>query len=175
MHMSIYFILHKQRKKKSFVSSLSTSRSINTALTAPAVGLWRARLCCVDSIFSQIRFVFLRVSVTLVGFFFLFRQSILWKRSGSSLNKEWKKKYVTLSNNGTLSYHSSSSVREHHQADQYGSKTQGTFSTRPEERISAALHIQLQFFRAAFVFGGTVIASKLVLTVDWAIQHLYSN
>uniref|UniRef100_A0A8P4K168 ArfGAP with GTPase domain, ankyrin repeat and PH domain 2 n=1 Tax=Dicentrarchus labrax TaxID=13489 RepID=A0A8P4K168_DICLA len=36
-------------------------------------------------------------------------QLILWKRSGSSLNKEWKKKYVTLSNNGTLSYHSSSS------------------------------------------------------------------
>uniref|UniRef100_A0A7N6A2T4 ArfGAP with GTPase domain, ankyrin repeat and PH domain 2 n=1 Tax=Anabas testudineus TaxID=64144 RepID=A0A7N6A2T4_ANATE len=36
-------------------------------------------------------------------------QSILWKRSGSSLNKEWKKKFVTLSNNGTLSYHSSSS------------------------------------------------------------------
>uniref|UniRef100_A0AAX7TJX9 ArfGAP with GTPase domain, ankyrin repeat and PH domain 2 n=1 Tax=Astatotilapia calliptera TaxID=8154 RepID=A0AAX7TJX9_ASTCA len=36
-------------------------------------------------------------------------QGILWKRSGSSLNKEWKKKYVTLSNNGTLSYHSSSS------------------------------------------------------------------
>uniref|UniRef100_A0A8C5BLY5 ArfGAP with GTPase domain, ankyrin repeat and PH domain 2 n=1 Tax=Gadus morhua TaxID=8049 RepID=A0A8C5BLY5_GADMO len=36
-------------------------------------------------------------------------QSILWKRSGSSLNKEWKKKYVTLSNNGMLSYHSSSS------------------------------------------------------------------
>uniref|UniRef100_A0A8D3BJY4 ArfGAP with GTPase domain, ankyrin repeat and PH domain 2 n=1 Tax=Scophthalmus maximus TaxID=52904 RepID=A0A8D3BJY4_SCOMX len=41
--------------------------------------------------------------------FFSSRQSILWKRSGSSLNKEWKKKYVTLSNNGTLSYHSSSS------------------------------------------------------------------
>lgn len=37
------------------------------------------------------------------------KQSILYKRSGSSLNKEWKKKYVTLSNNGTLSYHSSSS------------------------------------------------------------------
>ncbi|XP_068588902.1 arf-GAP with GTPase, ANK repeat and PH domain-containing protein 2 isoform X3 [Cebidichthys violaceus] len=37
------------------------------------------------------------------------KQSILWKRSGSSLNKEWKKKYVTLSNNGPLSYHSSSS------------------------------------------------------------------
>uniref|UniRef100_A0A673AAC6 ArfGAP with GTPase domain, ankyrin repeat and PH domain 2 n=1 Tax=Sphaeramia orbicularis TaxID=375764 RepID=A0A673AAC6_9TELE len=36
-------------------------------------------------------------------------QLILYKRSGSSLNKEWKKKYVTLSNNGTLSYHSSSS------------------------------------------------------------------
>ncbi|XP_061627582.1 arf-GAP with GTPase, ANK repeat and PH domain-containing protein 2 isoform X4 [Phyllopteryx taeniolatus] len=37
------------------------------------------------------------------------KQSILWKRSGSSLNKEWKKKYVTLSRNGTLCYHSSSS------------------------------------------------------------------
>ncbi|KAF6715141.1 Arf-GAP with GTPase, ANK repeat and PH domain-containing protein 2 [Oryzias melastigma] len=36
------------------------------------------------------------------------KQGILWKRSGSSLNKEWKKKYVTLSNHGTLSYHSSS-------------------------------------------------------------------
>uniref|UniRef100_A0A8C6Q1A3 ArfGAP with GTPase domain, ankyrin repeat and PH domain 2 n=1 Tax=Nothobranchius furzeri TaxID=105023 RepID=A0A8C6Q1A3_NOTFU len=34
---------------------------------------------------------------------------ILTPSSGSSLNKEWKKKYVTLSNNGTLSYHSSSS------------------------------------------------------------------
>uniref|UniRef100_A0A4W5MG42 ArfGAP with GTPase domain, ankyrin repeat and PH domain 2 n=1 Tax=Hucho hucho TaxID=62062 RepID=A0A4W5MG42_9TELE len=34
------------------------------------------------------------------------KQSILWKRSGSSLNKEWKKKYVTLSSNGTLGYHS---------------------------------------------------------------------
>ncbi|XP_061591124.1 arf-GAP with GTPase, ANK repeat and PH domain-containing protein 2 isoform X2 [Cololabis saira] len=37
------------------------------------------------------------------------KQSILWKRSGSSLNKEWKKKYVTLSNSGVLSYHSSAS------------------------------------------------------------------
>ncbi|XP_072304993.1 arf-GAP with GTPase, ANK repeat and PH domain-containing protein 2 isoform X2 [Eucyclogobius newberryi] len=35
------------------------------------------------------------------------KQSTLYKRSGSSLNKEWKKKYVTLSNSGTLSYHSS--------------------------------------------------------------------
>ncbi|KAJ8390181.1 hypothetical protein AAFF_G00109200 [Aldrovandia affinis] len=34
------------------------------------------------------------------------KQGILWKRSGSSLNKEWKKKYVTLSNNGMLYYHS---------------------------------------------------------------------
>uniref|UniRef100_G3N645 ArfGAP with GTPase domain, ankyrin repeat and PH domain 2 n=1 Tax=Gasterosteus aculeatus aculeatus TaxID=481459 RepID=G3N645_GASAC len=32
---------------------------------------------------------------------------ILLKRSGHSLNKEWKKKYVTLSNDGILSYHSS--------------------------------------------------------------------
>ncbi|XP_041097678.1 arf-GAP with GTPase, ANK repeat and PH domain-containing protein 2 isoform X2 [Polyodon spathula] len=35
------------------------------------------------------------------------KQSILLKRSGNSLNKEWKKKYVTLSNNGVLSYHPS--------------------------------------------------------------------
>ncbi|GAA6215680.1 arf-GAP with GTPase, ANK repeat and PH domain-containing protein 1-like isoform X1 [Lates japonicus] len=35
------------------------------------------------------------------------KQGILLKRSGSSLNKEWKKKYVTLSNDGILSYHSS--------------------------------------------------------------------
>lgn len=41
----------------------------------------------------------------------LFGQNILWKRSGSSLNKEWKKKFVTLSNSGTLSYHSSANVR----------------------------------------------------------------
>uniref|UniRef100_A0A665XAD8 ArfGAP with GTPase domain, ankyrin repeat and PH domain 2 n=1 Tax=Echeneis naucrates TaxID=173247 RepID=A0A665XAD8_ECHNA len=34
-------------------------------------------------------------------------QGFLLKRSGSSLNKEWKKKYVTLSNDGILSYHSS--------------------------------------------------------------------
>ncbi|KAL2104238.1 hypothetical protein ACEWY4_001106 [Coilia grayii] len=37
----------------------------------------------------------------------IIKQSILWKRSGSSLNKDWKKKFVTLSNNGILSYHSS--------------------------------------------------------------------
>ncbi|KAG9260432.1 arf-GAP with GTPase, ANK repeat and PH domain-containing protein 1 [Astyanax mexicanus] len=34
------------------------------------------------------------------------KQSILLKRSGNSLKQEWKKKYVTLSNNGMLSYHS---------------------------------------------------------------------
>uniref|UniRef100_A0A8B9HXU9 ArfGAP with GTPase domain, ankyrin repeat and PH domain 2 n=1 Tax=Astyanax mexicanus TaxID=7994 RepID=A0A8B9HXU9_ASTMX len=32
--------------------------------------------------------------------------TILLKRSGNSLKQEWKKKYVTLSNNGMLSYHS---------------------------------------------------------------------
>ncbi|XP_047225058.1 arf-GAP with GTPase, ANK repeat and PH domain-containing protein 2 isoform X2 [Girardinichthys multiradiatus] len=37
------------------------------------------------------------------------KQGILFKRSGNSLNKEWKKKYVTLSNSGTLYYHSSNS------------------------------------------------------------------
>ncbi|XP_056129735.1 arf-GAP with GTPase, ANK repeat and PH domain-containing protein 1-like [Lampris incognitus] len=35
------------------------------------------------------------------------KQSILLKRSGNSINKEWKKKYVTLSSDGMLSYHSS--------------------------------------------------------------------
>uniref|UniRef100_A0A3Q3DMS1 ArfGAP with GTPase domain, ankyrin repeat and PH domain 2 n=1 Tax=Hippocampus comes TaxID=109280 RepID=A0A3Q3DMS1_HIPCM len=33
-------------------------------------------------------------------------QGFLLKRSGNSLNKEWKKKYVTLSSDGILSYHS---------------------------------------------------------------------
>uniref|UniRef100_A0A6Q2YXF5 ArfGAP with GTPase domain, ankyrin repeat and PH domain 2 n=1 Tax=Esox lucius TaxID=8010 RepID=A0A6Q2YXF5_ESOLU len=42
-----------------------------------------------------------------LGTRFLKEGSILLKRSGNSLNKEWKKKYVTLSNNGMLSYHSS--------------------------------------------------------------------
>ncbi|XP_034022708.1 arf-GAP with GTPase, ANK repeat and PH domain-containing protein 1-like [Thalassophryne amazonica] len=35
------------------------------------------------------------------------KQGILLKRSGNSLNKEWKKKYVTLSSDGILSYYSS--------------------------------------------------------------------
>ncbi|KPP65636.1 arf-GAP with GTPase, ANK repeat and PH domain-containing protein 2-like, partial [Scleropages formosus] len=35
------------------------------------------------------------------------KQSILLKKSGNSLNKEWKKKFVTLSSSGILSYHSS--------------------------------------------------------------------
>uniref|UniRef100_A0A8C1DK59 ArfGAP with GTPase domain, ankyrin repeat and PH domain 2 n=1 Tax=Cyprinus carpio carpio TaxID=630221 RepID=A0A8C1DK59_CYPCA len=34
------------------------------------------------------------------------QRGTLWKRSERSLNKEWKKKYVTLSNNGMLTYHS---------------------------------------------------------------------
>lgn len=37
-------------------------------------------------------------------------QGVLLKRSGNSLNKEWKKKYVTLSNDGILTYHSSVNV-----------------------------------------------------------------
>ncbi|XP_072263273.1 arf-GAP with GTPase, ANK repeat and PH domain-containing protein 2 isoform X2 [Pyxicephalus adspersus] len=35
------------------------------------------------------------------------KQSFLMKRSGNSLNKEWKKKYVTLTSNGVLLYHPS--------------------------------------------------------------------
>ncbi|XP_051516880.1 arf-GAP with GTPase, ANK repeat and PH domain-containing protein 1-like isoform X3 [Myxocyprinus asiaticus] len=36
----------------------------------------------------------------------LIKQGTLWKRSERSLNKEWKKKHVTLSNSGMLTYHS---------------------------------------------------------------------
>ncbi|XP_055669039.1 arf-GAP with GTPase, ANK repeat and PH domain-containing protein 1 isoform X12 [Falco peregrinus] len=35
------------------------------------------------------------------------KQGTLLKRSGKSLNKEWKKKYVTLCDNGVLTYHPS--------------------------------------------------------------------
>lgn len=38
---------------------------------------------------------------------FCLLQGILLKRSGKSLNKEWKKKYVTLCDNGVLTYHPS--------------------------------------------------------------------
>ncbi|KTG42240.1 hypothetical protein cypCar_00024289 [Cyprinus carpio] len=40
------------------------------------------------------------------------KQGILLKRSGKSLNKEWKKKYVTLCDNGLLTYHPSLHVIE---------------------------------------------------------------
>lgn len=39
---------------------------------------------------------------------------MLLKRSGKSLNKEWKKKYVTLCDNGLLTYHPSLHVRHIH-------------------------------------------------------------
>uniref|UniRef100_A0A8C1G9H0 Arf-GAP with GTPase, ANK repeat and PH domain-containing protein 1-like n=1 Tax=Cyprinus carpio TaxID=7962 RepID=A0A8C1G9H0_CYPCA len=42
-------------------------------------------------------------------------QGTLWKRSERSLNKEWKKKYVTLSNNGMLMYHSNINVSKNAQ------------------------------------------------------------
>lgn len=40
-------------------------------------------------------------------------QGMLLKRSGKSLNKEWKKKYVTLCDNGVLTYHPSLHVSTH--------------------------------------------------------------
>ncbi|XP_027000523.2 arf-GAP with GTPase, ANK repeat and PH domain-containing protein 2 isoform X3 [Tachysurus fulvidraco] len=43
----------------------------------------------------------------------IIRQGTLWKRSERSLNKEWKKKLVTLTNNGILTYHSN--VNEYRQ------------------------------------------------------------
>ncbi|XP_053759403.1 arf-GAP with GTPase, ANK repeat and PH domain-containing protein 1 isoform X14 [Panthera pardus] len=39
------------------------------------------------------------------------KQGMLLKRSGKSLNKEWKKKYVTLCDNGLLTYHPSLHTR----------------------------------------------------------------
>lgn len=45
-------------------------------------------------------------------FYYHLHQGILLKRGGSSLNKEWKKKYVTLSSDGILSYHSSVNVSQ---------------------------------------------------------------
>lgn len=44
----------------------------------------------------------------------LLLQGMLLKRSGKSLNKEWKKKYVTLCDNGLLTYHPSLHVRRAH-------------------------------------------------------------
>lgn len=44
----------------------------------------------------------------------LVSQGILLKRSGKSLNKEWKKKYVTLCDNGVLTYHPSLHVSDNH-------------------------------------------------------------
>nr|XP_057911500.1 arf-GAP with GTPase, ANK repeat and PH domain-containing protein 1-like isoform X2 [Doryrhamphus excisus] len=41
------------------------------------------------------------------GRFIPIKQGFLLKRGGNSLNKEWKKKYVTLSSDGILSYHAS--------------------------------------------------------------------
>lgn len=35
------------------------------------------------------------------------KQGYLYKKSNKTLNKEWKKKYVTLCDNGRLTYHSS--------------------------------------------------------------------
>ncbi|CAH2281629.1 arf-GAP with GTPase, ANK repeat and PH domain-containing 3 isoform X2 [Pelobates cultripes] len=40
------------------------------------------------------------------------KQGVLLKRSGKSLNKEWKKKYVTLCDNGVLTYHPSLHVSD---------------------------------------------------------------
>ncbi|TSL61198.1 Arf-GAP with GTPase, ANK repeat and PH domain-containing protein 1 [Bagarius yarrelli] len=47
----------------------------------------------------------------------IIRQGTLWKRSERSLNKEWKKKLVTLTNNGILTYHSN--------ANEYKQNTHG--------------------------------------------------
>ncbi|KAM4797166.1 arf-GAP with GTPase, ANK repeat and PH domain-containing protein 2 [Rhinophrynus dorsalis] len=49
----------------------------------------------------------IRGEVTSSGRALPIKQSFLLKRSGNSLNKEWKKKYVTLTSNGMLLYHPS--------------------------------------------------------------------
>lgn len=40
------------------------------------------------------------------------KQGYLYKRSSKALNKEWKKKYVTLCDDGRLTYHPSLHVSE---------------------------------------------------------------
>lgn len=41
------------------------------------------------------------------------KQGILYKRSSKPLNKDWKKKYVTLCDDGRLTYHPSLHVSDH--------------------------------------------------------------
>lgn len=42
------------------------------------------------------------------------KQGYLYKKSSKPLNKEWKKKYVTLCDDGRLTYHPSLHVRLKH-------------------------------------------------------------
>lgn len=59
-------------------------------------------------------FFFYRIKSFLFCSFLCMSQGILLKRSGKSLNKEWKKKYVTLCDNGVLTYHPSLHVSDKH-------------------------------------------------------------
>uniref|UniRef100_A0A8C1UTX5 Arf-GAP with GTPase, ANK repeat and PH domain-containing protein 1-like n=1 Tax=Cyprinus carpio TaxID=7962 RepID=A0A8C1UTX5_CYPCA len=56
-----------------------------------------------------------RTSLFAVSSLSSLQSGTLWKRSERSLNKEWKKKYVTLSNNGMLMYHSNINVSKNAQ------------------------------------------------------------
>ena len=186
MHLSIYFILHKRHKKNLLFQPQSCSINTVEELSAisPPVSKFRQIQCVVCREFADLGLWFLCVCFIFFNLFFS-QQSILWKRSGSSLNKEWKKKYVTLSNNGTLSYHSSSSVRKTTQRliDAAVKKTSRSFCQKnglervfTAKRTAAAFFffsIQLRFSasvlstQAPFVLSSFVIALKLLLNVDF--------
>ncbi|KAK1798074.1 hypothetical protein P4O66_000575 [Electrophorus voltai] len=64
------------------------------------------------------------------------KQGMLLKRSGKSLNKEWKKKYVTLCDNGVLTYHPSL----HHHTSSPGPPPQGLLTQRAGARLQVREH-----------------------------------
>ena len=70
---------------------------------------------------------------------------MLLKRSGKSLNKEWKKKYVTLCDNGVLTYHPSLHVSV---APWEVSRcwAEGTQGVRAQSSLSALLRVKVVFY-----------------------------
>lgn len=70
-------------------------------------------------------------------------QGMLLKRSGKSLNKEWKKKYVTLCDNGLLTYHPSLHVRHTHSLLTLSDclLDSSTLPACTDLHLSAALHL----------------------------------
>ncbi|NIG59479.1 Arf-GAP with GTPase, ANK repeat and PH domain-containing protein 2 [Pontoporia blainvillei] len=92
--------LRKQQQLLAACKSLPSSPS-HSAASTPVVGQNRRGSD------SEKRSLDSRGETTGSGRAIPIKQSFLLKRSGNSLNKEWKKKYVTLSSNGFLLYHPS--------------------------------------------------------------------